>query len=182
MPDKDCQECRDKPVQCAGCFDTIVKAWRDERERADVAEEAVNTLRLSFDEAGEVLVRFKARAEVAEERADAAEGRVKVLEDMLAGARMTIAGLRAAAQGPELIAEAEAAYKDGLSEGTDDDVLDHAAEEPRPPPIQPGAKCSNGDEFWCSLHCPLRHAPKTDAIGGKNCGGERPRCSEHCAP
>ncbi len=151
---------------------------RELEQRLDTADEAVNTLRLSFDEAGEVLVRFKARAEVAEARADAAEVRVKVLKDQLAGARMTIAEWRAAAQGPKLIAEAEAAYKDGTSEGPDDDVLDHAAEESHPP-IQPGAKCSNGDEFWCSLHCPLANAP--DWPGGKNCGDERPRCSEHCA-
>lgn len=52
-------------------------------------------------------------------------------------------------------------------------------DEPPPAPLQPGAKCSNGFEFWCSLHCPLDNAG--EGMRG-NCGGERALCSEHCAP
>ena len=55
----------------------------------------------------------------------------------------------------------------------------HAGSPRVRPTIQPGAKCSNGYEFWCALHCPLTHAPDRDTVGA-NCGGKRPRCSEHC--
>ncbi len=54
-------------------------------------------------------------------------------------------------------------------------------EEVMPATPAPGAKCSNGAEFWCSLHCPLEHGPVNS--GGKNCGWTaRAVCSEHCAP
>jgi hypothetical protein len=56
-------------------------------------------------------------------------------------------------------------------------------DEPPPAPLQPGAKCSNGDEFWCSIHCPLDRA--TSGVGQllyHNCNAGTACCSEHCAP
>ena len=55
-------------------------------------------------------------------------------------------------------------------------VIDH---------VPTGAKCSSGDEFWCSIHCPLDQGPSIDEPR-RNCGraaaqcGKRAVCSEHC--